>query len=230
MAEQLILNAEMRDRAGKGAARATRREGRVPGVVYGGKKQPEMISFDQRELLKAYNTGMFLRSLYYVEIDGKQTRVIPRDVQLHPVSDAPLHVDLLRLEKGAQIAIEVTVNFINEEECPGLARGGALNVVRRNVELFVPVDDMPTEVEADLTGLEIGDSLHISAIKLPEGCKPTITDRDFTVATIAAPTLEIVEVEEEEGEGIEGEEGVEGEEGAEGAEGASDADAGESKD
>jgi large subunit ribosomal protein L25 len=184
----------------------------VPAVIYGGKKAPENITMDMRELEKAYHTGTFLRTLFDVEVGGKKTRVIPRDVQLHPVNDRPIHVDLVRLEKGARINIEVRVNFINEEECPGLARGGALNIVRHDVELTVPVDEIPTSVDADLTGLEIGGSVHISAIKLPEGCTPTITDRDFTVATIAAAMAEEVEPTEEV-EGIEGEtpEGEEGE-------------------
>lgn len=232
MSERPILSAEVRERAGKGAARAIRREGRVPAVIYGGKKAPESITIETRALVKEYDTGVFLRTLYDVEVGGKKSRVIPRDVQLHPVSDVPLHVDLLRLEKGARINIDVTVNFINEEECPGLARGGALNVVRHDVELSVPVDNIPTSIDADLTGLDIGGSIHISAIPLPEGCTPTITDRDFTVATIAAAMAEEVEptVEDEEGlEGIEGEEGeaTEGEEGeategGEGSEGGSE--------
>jgi large subunit ribosomal protein L25 len=216
MSTRPLISAETRDRAGKGAARAIRREGRVPAVIYGGKKAPESITIDMRELVKAYHTGTFLRTLYDVEVGGKKTRVIPRDVQLHPITDNPMHVDLVRLEKGARINIDVAVNFINEEECPGLARGGALNIVRHDVELSVPVDEIPTSVDADLTGLDIGGSVHISAITLPEGCTPTITDRDFTVATIAAAMAEEVEPVEDEGlEGVEGEEGeaTEGEEG-----------------
>ncbi len=234
MAKNEILTAEARDRAGKGAARATRRQGRIPAVIYGGKEEPTLVSFEKAEFMKAYNTGNLLRTLYDVKIGKAKTMVIPRDVQVHPVSDIPLHVDLLRLGEGAMINLDIEVHYINEEESPGLAKGGALNVVRHTVELRVPATKIPDALEADLTGLEIGDSIHISAFKLPEGCSPTITDRDFTVATIAAPTMSIEEEEEaeaaaaaallegEEGEGVEGEEGAEGAEEADG-EGAQEA-------
>lgn len=217
MTEQRVLVAVKRDGAGKGAARAIRREGKVPGVIYGGKSAPQSITFDMHELLKAYNTGTFLRELCEIDVDGKKSRVLPREVQVHPVSDIPMHVDLLRLEKGSRINIEVEVHFNGEEECPGLKRGGALNVVRYTVELRVPADAIPEFIEADISELDIGGSVHISAIPLPEGCRPVITDRDFTVATIAAPSGG-TEDDEVEGEGEEGEEG-EGEEG-EGTEGA----------
>lgn len=206
MAVRPVISAEPRERGGKGAARAIRREGRVPAVIYGGKKAPEPITIEAQALVKEYNTGVFLRTLYDVDLNGSKSRVIPRDVQLHPVTDMPIHVDLLRLEKGARINVEVLVNFANEEECPGLTKGGVLNIVRHDVELSVPVDEIPSEIIADLTGLGFGDSIHISDIKLPEGCVPTITDRDFTIATIAAPAGGgDEEAEGEEGEEAEGE-------------------------
>jgi large subunit ribosomal protein L25 len=215
MSEQRVLVAEKRERAGKGAARAVRREGRVPGVIYGGKATPVMVSFKVRDIVKAYHTGTFLRELCQIEVDGKQTRVLPREVQVHPVNDTPMHVDLLRLEKGARLNIEVEVHFIGQEESPGLTRGGVLNVVRYTVELNVSVDAIPEFIEADISELDIGGSVHISAIKLPEGCRPTITDRDFTVATVAAPTLAITDDVEEDEDGVEGEEGAEDAEGSE---------------
>lgn len=214
MSEQIVLVAEKRDRAGKGAARAVRREGKVPGVVYGGKQDPELVAFDQIVIRKAWHTGTFLRELCQVEIGGKATRVIPREVQIHPVTDQPLHVDFLRLGKGARLNIEVEVHFLGEEESPGLKQGGALNIVRHTVELNVSVDAIPEALEIDLSEMNIGDSAHISDVKLPIDCKPTITDRDFTIVTIASPTLAIVDAGEGE-EGEEGEAAAETEEGAE---------------
>ena len=219
MADVLVLNAKARERVGKGAARAARREGRVPGVIYGDKQDPVTISFGFNDLVQHLRTGRFLSTLYDVDVDGTKTRVIPKDVQFDPVKDFPVHVDLLRLGKGAKINVEIQMNFINEEESPGLREGGVLNVVRYTVELRCPADSIPEELIGDLTGLELGDSLHISDVALPDGVEPVISDRDFTIATIAAPAAEIVEEEEEEeGEDlVEGEEG-EGEEDAEGGE------------
>lgn len=218
MADILVLNAKPRDRVGKGAARAVRREGLVPGVVYGDKKDPEPISIDIGELNLHLRTGRFLSTLYDVDVDGTKTRVIPKDVQFDAVRDFPVHVDLLRLGKGAKINVEIQMNFINEDDSPGLREGGVLNVVRYTVELRCPADAIPEELIGDLTGLAIGDSIHISDVTLPEGVEPVISDRDFTIATIAAPVAEIVEEEDEEGADLlEGEEGeAEGEEGAEG--------------
>lgn len=216
MSKIVPLVASLRDRAGKGAARAIRREGHVPAVVYGGKQDPASISIEERELVKQINTGKFLSTLYMIEADGKTVRVIPRDVQFHPVNDRPMHVDFLRLLEGSIIAVEVPVHFTNEEESPGLKRGGTLNIVRHTVELNVPVDSIPEFLEADMTGLDIGDGVHISSITLPEGVAPTITDRDFTIATVAAPSALLSAESEDEGEETEGEEGAEGEEGTEG--------------
>ncbi|MFP4004767.1 MAG: 50S ribosomal protein L25/general stress protein Ctc, partial [Alphaproteobacteria bacterium] len=210
-----------RERSGKGAARATRREGYVPGVIYGDNKPPVTIKIEHRLLKREVQTGAFTNTLYMVNLDGKKTRVIPKDVQYHPVTDIPLHVDLLRLSKGARTDVEIPVNFLNEEESPGLVRGGVLNIVRHTIEISVPADAIPEQIEVDLTGLDIGDGVHISDIKLPEGATPTITDRDFTIATIAAPTV-VKEPEEEEAEAAaeeaEAEEAAEGEEAEEGGE------------
>jgi len=207
MADIIELDAAVRERVGKGAAREARRQGRVPAVIYGGKKDPEPISLEYKTVFMQVQTGNFLNTLYMINVDGKKTRVIPRDIQFDPVRDFPMHVDFLRLSKGASITIEVTVNFTNEEECPGLKAGGVLNIVRYAVEVTCPADTIPESFEADLTGLELGDSIHISAITLPEGVVPTITDRDFTVATIAAPAgLDRAGADEEAGEGVEGEE------------------------
>ena len=215
MSDDNTISAETRDRVGKGAARAIRRAGRVPAVVYGDKKDPTTISLEPRALDKQLNTGNFFSTVYSVDIDGGGAeRVLPRDVQFHPVNGRAMHVDFLRVSKATRTNVNVSCVFVNEEESPGLKRGGLLNIVRHEIEVICGVDDIPNQFEFDLTGLDIGDSLHISAIEMPEGVAPTITDRDFTVATIAAAILQ-EEEEEEEGEGEEGEEG-EGEEGEEG--------------
>ena len=213
------MNAEARETAGKGASRSLRRSGRIPAVIYGGEGEPAHVSIEQRAFDKEYQQAGFFSRLYDVEIGGDKVRVLPRDVQLDPVSDVPLHVDFLRYVKGAKITVDVPVQFIGEDVCVGLKRGGVLNIVRRTVEFLCPVEAIPDMIELDITESDIGDSLHISEVSLPEGVTPTITDRDFTIATIAAPTVMAEEEEAEEGE--EGEEGLEGAEGeaAEGAEG-----------
>ena len=215
MAEFQELKATARTRTSKGSASAIRRAGRVPGIIYGETEPPEMISLDYRELLQQVHTGIFLSTVYIVDLDGTKTRVIPRELQVDPVRDFPIHVDLLRLGEDATIAVEVPVHFYNEEESPGLKRGGVLNIVRHTIELNCPADAIPENIEVDLTGLEIGDSVHVSEISLPEEVEVTVTDRDFTVATIVGRMAEIVEEVEEveslEGEEIEGEEGEEGE-------------------
>ncbi|MCB1491696.1 MAG: 50S ribosomal protein L25/general stress protein Ctc [Rhodobiaceae bacterium] len=202
MSETLKLTATARDRAGKGAARAARREGLVPAVIYGDKKSPEMINVERRVISKLYETGHFLSTVYDIDVDGKATRVIPKSIDLDKVKDFPIHVDFLRLSKGAKVTVEVTVHFNNEEKSPGLRKGGVLNIVRHEVEVECPADAIPEYIEADLTGLDMGDSLHISAVTLPAGVVPTITDRDFTIATIATPASvqsEAAEGEEETG-------------------------------
>jgi len=204
MAEARILAVTARDRAGKGAARAERRAGRIPAVIYGGKVDPVLISVDPRDLQRELFAGQLFSTVYTFDVNGKSERVLPRDVQVHPVTDRPEHVDFLRVTASTKLAVEVPCNFINEEECPGLRLGGVLNVVRHAIEFVCRVDDIPQHIDIDLTGLEIGDGVHISMVKLPDGVEPTITDRDFTIATIAAPTIAI---EEEPTEGEEGEEG-----------------------
>ncbi|MEP2750818.1 MAG: 50S ribosomal protein L25/general stress protein Ctc [Parasphingorhabdus sp.] len=213
MSDQLTLSAEPRERAGKGASRALRSEGRIPAVIYGDKKDPVTIHVEERALNKLLGTGVFMNSLVMVDVNGEVTRTLPKDVAFDPVSDRALHVDFFRLAKGAKVQVNIPVVFINEEESPGLKRGGVLNVVRFELDLMCDADKIPDQIEIDVTGLEIGDSIHISSITLPEGSESTITDRDFTIAGVTAPSaLKSSEDEAEEGEG----EGEEGEEGAEG--------------
>ncbi len=214
MSETQILVASARARAGKGAARQARREGLVPAVVYGDKKPPEMVTLERRVISKLYQSGQFLSTVYEIDVDGNTTRVIPKAIDLDKVKDFPIHVDFLRLAKGAVVTVEVPVQFLNEEDCPGIKQGGVLNVVRYTVEVVCPAESIPDYIEADLTGLELGDSIHISAVSLPEGVEPTISDRDFTIATIALPAgLKSEDEEDEEGEGEELEDGEEAAEG-----------------
>ena len=204
MANITRMQAERREKGGKGAARRLRKAGRVPGVIYGDKKEPELIHVGFVDLLKQVNTGTFESTLVDLEVDGGTIRCIPRDVQLDPVRDFPIHVDFLRLGKGARIAVEIPVEYVGHEKSPGLKRGGALNIVRHEVELYVNADNIPEKIVADISSLEIGDVLHISDVTLPEGAAPVIQDRDFTLATItgrAAETAEAVEGEEAE-EGV----------------------------
>jgi large subunit ribosomal protein L25 len=213
MAEITTIAAQRRERAGKGPARAARRAGRVPGVIYGSKKDPSMVTVDPRELDRELKTGAFLATIYEIQVDQNKERVLPRDVQFDPVTDRAIHVDFLRVSAATSVTVQVPVNFLNEEESPGLKRGGLLNVVRHEIEMTCRADAIPSGIDVDLTGLDIGDSIHISMITLPDGVAPTITDRDFTVATIAAPTLAVEEEEAaEEGEELEeGAEAVDGE-------------------
>ena len=193
-----------RDRAGKGAARAERRAGRIPAVIYGGKADPVKISVEPRDLQREMTAGNLFSTVYTLDVGGKGERVLPRDIQFHPVTERAQHIDFLRVTADTKLAFEVRCNFINEDESPGLRRGGVLNVVRYSIEFFCRVDDIPNEIDIDLAGLEIGDGVHISMVMLPDGVEPTITDRDFTIATVAAPT---VVAEETAAEGVEGEEG-----------------------
>ncbi|MGI9482271.1 MAG: 50S ribosomal protein L25/general stress protein Ctc [Hyphomicrobiales bacterium] len=218
MADNVTLAAELREGTGKGAARAIRREGRVPAVIYGDKQDPITISLGYTEVMKQVNTGLFMTRLVDLEVDGKKFRTIPRDVQFEPVRDFILHIDFLRLGKGATVNVEIPVVFVNEDDSPGLKRGGVLNVVRYTVELVCPASSIPEELTIDVGGLDIGDSVHISEVDLPDDVKPTIDDRDFTIASVAAPAAEVVEEDEEEGEEGEELEGVEGEGEGEGAE------------
>lgn len=186
MPDIATLSAEPRAQAGKGAARAVRRQGRVPAILYGAGMDPAPISLDPRELSRALGKRGFLATLVDVKIDGTAQRALPRDVQYHPVTGLPLHVDLLRIGATTRINVEVPVQFVNRELSVGLRRGGILNIVRHEIELSCPVDHIPDRLVVDLNGLDIGDSLHISAVAIPEGCRPRIADRDFTIASIAA--------------------------------------------
>ncbi len=216
MADIVELPALARDRAGKGPARAARRSGQVPGVIYGAKKDPNMITVEERLLKKLLHQGGFFSTLFDVKVDGKAERVLARDVQFDPVSDFPVHIDFLRVSATTSVHVEVAVHFINEENCPGLNEGGVLNVVRHEIELACRADAIPQYIEVDLSGLDIGDGVHISMVKLPDGVRPTITDRDFTIATIAAPTVVRDETAEAQAEGeAEGEEEAEKEEAGE---------------
>ncbi|MEM1088057.1 MAG: 50S ribosomal protein L25/general stress protein Ctc [Pseudomonadota bacterium] len=184
MSQQITFNVDVRERTGKGGAREARRNGMVPGVLYGGGEDPVAINLKKGEVIRAINTGQFLSSTAQLIHDGKKQLVIPQAIQLHPVTDQPQHVDLFRVKRDQIIQVEVTVNFINEEKSPGIKKGGALNVVRFAVELNVRADSIPDELVADLDGLDIGDNVKISDITLPEGAEPTITDRDFTIASV----------------------------------------------
>ena len=190
MAEVTELKAWARKRSGKSGARTVRREERIPGVVYGDKQDPQPITVEYAAVNQQLHTGHFQSTVFVLDMDGTKTRVIPRDVQLDPVRDFPIHVDFMRLGKDALVSVEVPVRFLNEAASPGLKRGGMLNVVRHDIPVRCPADAIPDHFDVDLTGLEIGDSIHISSITLPEGVRPTITDRDFTVATIAGRTAE----------------------------------------
>ena len=189
MAETKTLAATVRSGIGKGAARNVRREGRIPGVIYGGGDPAEPITLDYRELNKLIYAGHFLTTLFEIDVGGAKQRVIPRDYQLDPIKDHPLHVDFLRLKPGASLRVEVPVHFINQETCPGVKKGGSLNIVRHSIELRVPADTIPESVTADLAEMDINDSLHLTALPLPAGCRPTARERDFTIVTIIPPLV-----------------------------------------
>lgn len=188
MSDVLTLSAEARDRAGKGASRALRREGRVPAVIYGNNEAPESIHVEEKVLSKLLGTGHFFNSVIMVELGGKTVRTLAKDVAFHPVTDRPLHADFLRVGEHSSVQVNVPVLFIHEEKSPGLKRGGVLNVVRHEIELACDAAEIPDSVTVDLSGFDVGDSVHISAVSLPAGARPTITDRDFTIATIVAPS------------------------------------------
>ena len=222
MSEQLTLPAEARNRAGKGASRHLRREGRVPAVVYGEKKEPLSIHVEEKLLSKMLSTGHFMNSVVMIELAGKETRTLPKAIDFHPVTSRPVHVDFLRISEHTKVHVAVPVRFDNEEASPGLKRGGVLNVVQHELELVCDAAHIPNEIHIQLDGLEIGDSIHISAVKLPNGVNPANMDEDFTVATIVAPSA--MKSEEEVAapadavptvEGEESEEGGETEEGGE---------------
>jgi large subunit ribosomal protein L25 len=188
MSDITTLVAQPRDRAGKGVARATRREGRVPAVIYGGKEPPVLVALEMKDLARRAHGASFFTHLLELDVGGKKHRVLPRDVQFHPLKDHPIHVDFLRVAKDATIEVAVPVEFINQEASPGLKRGGVLNIVRHEVELICPVESIPDHITIDMTGFEVGDSIHISHVKLPPNVTSSITDRDFTIATVTAPS------------------------------------------
>jgi len=186
MPEITTLNAQPRARAGKGAARAMRRAGLVPGIIYGDNQEPVMISLEPRELSRVLANRGFFATLIDVKVDGTVHRTLPRDVQFHTATDAPMHVDFMRVGGHSRVTVTVPVVFVNPEMSPGIRRGGILNIVRHGIELSCPVDNIPDQLVVELNGLEIGDSIHISRVIVPEGCHPTIAERDFTIASIAA--------------------------------------------
>ncbi|MHA3915958.1 50S ribosomal protein L25/general stress protein Ctc [Halovulum sp. GXIMD14793] len=188
MAENPVLDATARAGTGKGAARAARREGKVPGVIYGGKDEPQTINVNFNELLTMLKRGKFLSTLLNVKVDGKDNTVICRAVQRDVVKDLPTHVDFLRLGPKSRISLYIPVEFINEEAAPGLKRGGVLTVVRNEVELRVTAENIPEKLVVDMEGRDVGDTVYISDIELPKGTRPTITDRDFVIANITAPS------------------------------------------
>lgn len=214
MADIVTIMAEPREGVGKGPARALRRAGRVPAVIYGENEPQRMVSLGSRELRRALANARFFSTLCRLELGGETIQVLPREAQLHPVTESPLHLDFVRVSLGTTVTVTVPVAVINEDISPGLKRGGVLNLVRREIELICPADAIPGEITLDLGEMDIGDSLHISQVTLPEGVQPEIADRDFTIATISAPSVAEEEVEEEEGEEVEGEEGEGEEEGA----------------
>ncbi|MEZ5895127.1 MAG: 50S ribosomal protein L25/general stress protein Ctc [Parvularculaceae bacterium] len=190
MAETDVFYCEVRERTGSGGAREARREGWVPGVLYGGDAGPVAIRLRAKEVSLAHFAGRMRSHLAKIDVPGQDylQPVIAREVQVDPVKDTPIHVDMLRVDENTRIDVEIQVRFHNEEASPGLKRGGVLNIVRHGVEVYAPATAIPEVLDVDLTGLDIGDSIHISAIKLPEGVTPVVADRDFTIATIAAPS------------------------------------------
>ena len=213
------IEATARNTNTKGQVRVLRQKGEVPGIIYGGTEKNQTISLSTKEVKSLIDQENFLSNIISLKIDGKSMNVLPRDVAFDPISDNPIHVDFLRIVKDAKIILEIPVKFINNETCPGLKRGGVLNIVRRKVELKCPTENIPAELVVDLEGLEIGASIKISSINLPENVKPTIQGRDFVIATVAAPTIFKEPEKPAESETAEGAEGAEGAETAEGAEG-----------
>ena len=188
MSDQLTLSAEARERNGKGASRDLRNNGRVPAVIYGNKEDPASIHVEEKALFRLLHTGHFMNSVVMVEVGGKAVRTLPKDVQFHPVTDRPLHVDFLRISEHATVTVQVPVIFTNEEASPGLKRGGVLNIVRHELDLVVDAAQIPDDITIDLAGYDVGDTIHISNITLPKGASSAIEDRDFTIATIVAPS------------------------------------------
>jgi large subunit ribosomal protein L25 len=188
MSDMLTLSADARDRAGKGASRELRRNNRIPAVIYGNNETPQSIHIEEKILNKALATGHFFNSVVMIEVGGKSVRTLPKDVQFHPVSDRPLHADFFRIAEHSEVQVAVPVKFTDEELSPGMKRGAVLNIVRHELELVCDAALIPDDIEISLKGLEVGDSIHISNVTLPAGAKSAITDRDFTIATLIAPS------------------------------------------
>jgi large subunit ribosomal protein L25 len=193
MAEIQEMRAETRSGTGKGPAYRARQKGLVPAVIYGGDTAPQSVAVDAHALSLKFETGHFTTTLLMLDVEGKKTRVLPRVVQLDPVSDRPVHVDFMRLGEGAKVRLEIPVHFKNHSESPGLKKGGVLNIARHAIELSCPAESIPNTIEIDLAGLDIHDSVHISSVALPEGVKPIVRERDFTICSIVAPTSVIEE-------------------------------------
>jgi len=199
----VVLDVTVRENTGTGNAREARRNGMVPGVLYGGDEAPVAIAIKYNEVLKAINSGQFIANMVELKHDGKGQKALTKDIQFHPVTDMPVHLDFYRVTAKSIIEVEVSVNFIGEEESPGMKQGGALNVVRYAIEVKCPAGEIPDSIEVDISEMEIGDSIHISSVKLPANVKPSITDRDFTIATMQESRAAIEETtDEEEGEEV----------------------------
>ena len=208
------LKAIKRDNSSTGATNKLRSSGFIPAILYGGKDPNQKISIEKKDIREIINSDNFLSKVLELDIEGKKEKVLPRDVAYHVVSEEPIHIDFMRVVSGKKIVLEIPVKFINQPDSPGLKRGGVLNIVRRAVELRCPAENIPNDIIIDLTGTDIGTSIKISSVKLPENVVPTITDRDFVIATVAAPTI----IKEPEKPVEETAEGAEGEAAAEGAE------------
>ena len=214
MSENSQLIVSKRENSGTGDSRSVRQKKKIPGIIYGDKKDPIPVLLDEKVLKLKIKDPTFFSKQCEIKFNDEVIKVLPKDLQLHPVKESILHIDFLRISENTTVSLFVPVKFINENNCPGIKQGGVLNIVRREIELITLVSKIPESLEANLDGLEIGDSIHISSINLEEGVKPTISDRDFTIATIAPPTVMKIEeekpVEETEEEGVEGAEAKEG--------------------
>jgi len=199
----VVLDVNVRENTGTGFAREARRNGMVPGILYGGDEAPVAIAIKGNEVLKAINSGQFIGNMIELVHDGKGQKALTKDIQFHPVTDLPVHLDFYRVTAKSIIEVEVSVNFVGEEESPGMKQGGALNVVRYAIEVKCPAGEIPDGIEVDISAMDIGDAIHISDISLPKNVKPSITDRDFTIATMQESRTEVEEeVEEVEGEEV----------------------------
>ena len=203
------IKAIKRDKSSTGSNNKLRREGYIPAILYGGKNQNQKISVEKNSIKNILNSDSFLSKVLDMSIDGKNEKVLPREVAFNVVSEEPIHIDFLRIVAGSKIILEIPVKFKNHSESPGLKRGGVLNIVRRKVELKCPTDNIPDEIVVDLAGTDIGDSLKITSVKLSDNVMPTITDRDFVIATVAPPTIIKEPEKPAEGEAAEGAEGSE---------------------